>query len=169
MDNWAGVEITNGSPNTRLSYSSHYFNIIVVASWEYWTPQHRRRYTQLYPLLPVTGNQHWRAAPCLRISTPNPSPRRWSCAKWLSRAFGLPSCYFFYPSSVLPCWFLYHTSLEEDIDLALFEGIKVREYLVKGGRKEETSQLEPKTVINNCFVWVQKWFFDTSWYYETWQ
>jgi hypothetical protein len=48
--------------------------------------------------------------------------------------------------------FVPYLSLEEDIDLALFKGIKVREYLVKGGSKEETSKLEPKAVINNCFL-----------------
>jgi hypothetical protein len=37
--------------------------------------------------------------------------------------------------------------LPRGIDLALFEGITVRECLVK----EETSQLEPKAVIINCF------------------
>jgi hypothetical protein len=47
--------------------------------------------------------------------------------------------------------FLHHTSLGEDIDLALFKGIKVRKYLVRGSSKRETSQLEPKVVINNCF------------------
>jgi hypothetical protein len=80
---------------------------------------------------------------------PNPSPRRWSGAKWLSRAFGLPSCHFFYPSSVLPCWFLYHTSLEEDIDLGRFKGNKVKEGQRREGGGRQTSQLQHKSVINN--------------------